>query len=285
MKKYFTHQLKKVINANSILTLEYLELSADFSYPEEVHDFYELAYIDSGRLKCVINGEETELNQSDFFFITPGTKHFYKCTHKQSAVIFILCFSSKSDIIDSLEGKTVLDKDLKRLISDLVTESKNAFKTPFDKKIEPLETPKFGAQQLVENYLEQFLIKLTRQKLNDNTEIKFILNSVELENNITKDIIAILKENVYGQITLDDISGKIYFSKTYINNIFKKNTGRSIINYYNFLKITEAKKLLRENKSVSVISELLCFDNPNYFTKVFKKFTEITPSQYKKTIF
>ena len=52
------------------------------------------------------------------------------------------------------------------------------------------------------------------------------------------------------------------------------------MNYYNSLKIKEAKKLLKAN-SVSDTAKALSFNNPYYFSKVFKKYEEISPSEYK----
>ena len=111
-----------------------------------------------------------------------------------------------------------------------------------------------------------------------------VMNSVEFENTLVNDIILLLKENVHARITLDDICKHTFYSKTFLNNIFKKNTGNSIIKYYTELKIQRAKELLRENVSPSAVSVQLKFETPTYFTKVFKKYTGMTPSAYQKTI-
>ena len=109
-------------------------------------------------------------------------------------------------------------------------------------------------------------------------------DSGELSDNLVNDIIAILKNNLYARITLEEICRQMYYSKTFLNGIFKKSTGFSIMQYGMQLKIREAKKLLRENVSPTAVSNLLCFESPTYFTKVFKKYTDMTPSAYKKTI-
>ena len=54
--------------------------------------------------------------------------------------------------------------------------------------------------------------------------------------------------------------------------------------YYMTLKIQEAKTLLRNNMAVTDAANQLKFDSPTYFTKVFKKYTNLTPTDYKKTI-
>ena len=55
--------------------------------------------------------------------------------------------------------------------------------------------------------------------------------------------------------------------------------------YYTLLKIDRAKQLLREGKyNVSQIAQQLCFDTPNYFTKVFRRVTGMTPLQYRRSV-
>ena len=93
-----------------------------------------------------------------------------------------------------------------------------------------------------------------------------------------------MKENVYGNLSIDDICKKISYSKAYVFRQFKSATGKSVMDYYTELKIKEAKRLIKENRlSVKEIAEKLCFDTPNYFSKTFKKKTGVTPTKYKKT--
>ena len=59
--------------------------------------------------------------------------------------------------------------------------------------------------------------------------------------------------------------------------------GQTIIDYFTHLKIDEAKKLLRKRENnISQVSSILSFDNPNYFSKVFKKVTMMSPSKYRE---
>ena len=93
-----------------------------------------------------------------------------------------------------------------------------------------------------------------------------------------------MKDNVYSNLTIDDICKKTSYSKAYVFRQFKCATGKSVMDYYTDLKIKEAKKLIKDNNlNVKEIAEKLCFDTPNYFSKTFKKKTGVTPSQYKKT--
>jgi AraC-like DNA-binding protein len=284
MKHYFTFSLQKVLTVNNLLTLEYLNLPCTFAHPEEVHDFYEFAYVDYGKVICNSKGKDSVLQQGEFYLIQPNENHYYTTGRDTGAAIFIVCFNSKSDTIKLLDGVIPLEKAEKNLISKILSEAQKAFKFPFDKQLELIDSPVFGAQQLIENTIEELLINLLRLKLNESSDIKIVMNSFELENNLVNDIIAILKEHTYGTIKLEDICKKMFYSKTYLNNIFKKNTGASIMHFYTSLKIKESKKLIRDGLSVSEISNKLYFDSPNYFSKVFKKYTGKTPSEYKRGI-
>lgn len=284
MRAYFNHAIKKAIVVKNLLTIEYLEVSSAFSYPEEVHDFHEFAYIDSGNICCHMNNAPILLSQGDFLLIPPHKKHFYSAINGIAASIFIICFRCNSDILAVFDKKITLNKESKLILAEILKESKNAFSFPFNRKLKLLDCPLYGAQQLVENNIEKLFIHLIRNDINQNDNIKFVMNSIELENNLINDIVALLKTNLYSKITLEKISKQTFYSKTFLNNIFKKNMGTSIMHYYTHLKIQEAKKLLRENISPANVSIQLSFESPSYFTKVFKKYTGITPSAYKKTI-
>jgi len=147
-----------------------------------------------------------------------------------------------------------------------------------------LDAPVFGAQQMVESSIEKLLIYLVRRQILKNEDIVFVMNSEELENSLSNDIIKLLKSRVYSNISLDEISQQTFYSKTFLNGIFKKSTGMTIMKYYNMLKIQEAKKLLRDSIPVAAIANQLNFESATYFTKVFKKYTQMTPTEYKKTV-
>lgn len=282
MKKYYSYTVKKAVTVNNLVTLEYLDLSPSFTYPEEVHGFYEFAYVDKGTLICNVDGESVWLKQNDFYLIPPLSHHYYSVAPDNNASVFIACFNSKSNIINAIKGLSTLKKRQRNLIAKILSESQNAFKFPFEKKLILLDNPIFGAQQLIEHTIEEVLISLIRDKLSGETEIKIVMNSTELEDNLVRDITTMLKENVFGKIDLEYVSKKTFYSKTYLNNIFRKNMGSSIIQYYIKLKISAAKSLLKDGLTVTEIADKLCFDSPNYFSKVFFKHVGVTPSKYKQ---
>lgn len=284
MGTYYRYFIKKNIDVSNIVTIEYIDVKKDFCYEEERHAFFEFAYVDSGKIICRANDAEHILSQGDLFFLPPATLHSYRSAGEANTKLFIVCANCKAGILDLISGKHALDEKEKAEISAIFFESKKAFRFPFAKKLVPLESAYFGAQQLTEAHIEILLTKLIRKKLSDSPEVKFVMNSEGFNYKLVNDLLSMLKERVYGQIDLNEITQAVHYSKTYINNIFKKNIGMPIMKYFYGLKIAEAKKMLDKGVSVSEISDKLNYDNPNYFTKAFKSFTGQTPSQYKQSI-
>lgn len=78
------------------------------------------------------------------------------------------------------------------------------------------------------------------------------------------------------------IANNLEMSRAYISKIFKEHTGESILDAIHKRRIEEAKKLLKENCKISDAAEQTGYVNSNVFIRNFKKYTGITPGQYKE---
>jgi len=91
-----------------------------------------------------------------------------------------------------------------------------------------------------------------------------------------------IDNQMYGEITLDHLAVICHLSPNYLSSLFKKEVGMSISEYIQQQRIDEAKRLLTfTNYPISDIGSLLNFTDQSYFIKIFKKFTGITPKQYR----
>ena len=91
-----------------------------------------------------------------------------------------------------------------------------------------------------------------------------------------------VRENYGEKLTLAAIASKIGISQGYLSSVFKKQTGGNLNDYINQMKIEKAKELVEKHEYMMYeISDMLGFENPYYFSKVFKKLTGITPSEYE----
>lgn len=90
-------------------------------------------------------------------------------------------------------------------------------------------------------------------------------------------------KHIYEPLSLQSIAEHLNMSPKYLSNLFKKEVGIPISEYIQQTKIEEAKKLMTFGEhSLSDIHALLNFTDQSYFTKVFKRYTGITPKQFMK---
>lgn len=93
-----------------------------------------------------------------------------------------------------------------------------------------------------------------------------------------------MKENFYKNLTLDMIADTAFLSASYASRLFKKEQDISIMEFLLQIRMTEARRLLKETDlSIEEISERTGYSDSGYFTKVFRKSEGKTPSQYRHT--
>ena len=95
-----------------------------------------------------------------------------------------------------------------------------------------------------------------------------------------------IKKNCAEKLSLDSLAKEVFLSKSYLSNIFKKETSLSLTGYITKVRVERSKKLLLEdNISLAVIASQCGFKDQSYFTKVFKKEVGVSPKKYKDTYF
>lgn len=102
--------------------------------------------------------------------------------------------------------------------------------------------------------------------------------------NIVYKVMEYVKENYNQKISLDDIARHVYLSRAYLSSIFKEATGESLFSYINKVRVEKSKIYLLDDSVSLVEISLLCgFEDQSYFTKVFKKYTGVSPKKFRDT--
>ncbi len=287
-KQYYKHKLENLLVVDKIVTIHYLELTKDFNYKEEAHDFWELVFVDKESAIARAEGKKIVIEESEMLFHKPLEKHSLSANGKSAPNVFIFSFVCKSRAVHFFENKKIkIDKNLVKFIYMIAEEGKKTFNLPYFnpdlKKMELLSQPTLGGEQLIKNLLEILLINVMRSETEKVNSDVIFLRRDEKNANVTKSVIEFMKKNLEEKLSVQDICREINYNKSYIFRTFKKDTGSTVMNYFTRLKIEKSKQLLRESKlNISQISEKLSFDTPNYFSKTFKKITGYSPLQYKK---
>lgn len=95
---------------------------------------------------------------------------------------------------------------------------------------------------------------------------------------------AYIDSNYMKELSLDDVSSYCNISSYYFSKLFKQETGENYVEYLNKVRIENAKRLLNESdSSIKEVCYSVGFSDPNYFSRAFKKYEGVTPSEYKET--
>ncbi|MHA6485465.1 response regulator transcription factor [Paenibacillus sp. strain BS8-2] len=96
-------------------------------------------------------------------------------------------------------------------------------------------------------------------------------------------IIVFLEEHYAEDISLKRMAELISMDASYVSDLFKRKTGMTLTHYIQQRRIQAAKMLLSETeRTVSDIGQQVGFENDNYFIKIFKRWCNVTPNEYRK---
>ena len=286
-----TQNIKYDIKLDGFNSIYYFEFGKDFSHLPEKHNFWEMVYVDSGRINAITNGIGCTLEQGQAIFHEPMEIHAHISDNRVPNNMLVISFSTNSEEMRYFKNKTfTLDKTAKTLLSLFLEEAKNTLgKIPGDyndKRNLKFNFDIFGSSQLLECYFTEFLIKLIRGGNTLSKQVTISEYSRNIANNSMSELICdYMKKNIYSSLVLKDICTHFLIGKTQLCQIFKDSTGETPMEYYKKLKIKEAKKLIRENSyTISEISEMLGYSSIHIFSRAFKKKAGMSPTDYSKSI-
>lgn len=94
--------------------------------------------------------------------------------------------------------------------------------------------------------------------------------------------VSYIQEHFREELTLEDVARAVHFSPYYLSRLFREELGMNFVDYVTEVRIDEAKRLLLgTSKTVSEIASLVGYQDPSYFTKVFKKVEGRTPTEFR----
>ena len=284
-------QVKNDIEIEGFHNIYYFEFGKNHYHPTEKHEFWEMVYVDKGKILANTNGNICTLEEGQAIFHGPGETHAHVSDKEVSNNLLVVSFSCKGICAEYFSGKIFnLDKTGKMLLSLFIGEAKNALGNISGDfhSCEPLvfNDTSFGASQLMKYHFAELLIKLYRGGISDvhrrNEEVS---RRTGENNDFVEKVIKYLEDNVYSEVTLDDICNTFFVRKSRLSVVFKQHTGKSPMHYFKNLKTEEAKKLLREETlPVSRICEMLGYSGIHNFTRSFKAATGFSPTGYRKSV-
>lgn len=287
---YSSIELQEDFSIRRIVSIHYFEYMNDFTFAGESHDFWEFLYVDKGQVLVTSDTKQLTLQAGDVIFHKPNEFHNVSADGVIAPNLVVISFECMSPAMDFFRNKilTIAEPE-RRLLAQIIIEARACFEEPFnDPYQEQLilkEEPRFGAQQMIRLYLEQFFIHLFR-RFSYMEHIKPPANLMpEKTDALYAGILDYFERNLDRFLTIETICRDNWISPSQLKALFRQRENCGVIEYFNALKIARAKELIRGRKmNFTQIADQLGYSSVHYFSRQFKQTTGMTPTEYTNSV-
>lgn len=272
---------KKIISGIKKNTLINGLYFTDIGYfPKASHHFlerkhgskqYVLIYCHAGEGVVVLNGQELNMKPNTFYILPPEVAHGYYAVKGNPWSIYWLHFTGP-------QAQPMYQKFLDIHTGELPTVEFT------DRRINIFESLISVLEDGYSDYNLEYANLSLWQLLNSFLYSSFFtaVGNKNSENNTIEAAIGYMKEHLDSPLKVNEIAQHFNYSPSHFFTLFKKKTGYSPIHYFNYLKIQKSCQYLSfTTMSVKEISYALGFNDPLYFSRLFKKIMGSSPQQYR----
>lgn len=238
----------------------------------------EFVYVVKGRQRYTVDGTVYDVNSGELFFTRADEPHSTFGHPEDKSLFYYLIIDTKALSggilgLDGADGGQILDA--------LDAMKKRVFRARADTKklLDGMmactaESMPFRATVL-RNLLSSFIISVIESEQKSGSRAPAAL----------KDVIGYIEKNIYENITLDTLASIAGLSVPRFKSSFRKLVGIPPHEYVLRKKVETAKGLLAlPGCTITDISYRLLFSSSQYFSTVFKRYTAVTPSQFRASL-
>lgn len=252
------------------------------SVPQHWHKHLELLYLIEGKSVAIIDGEEFQLEQDDFIIVNSGENH-----------AFIPLSSCRFIVIQF--RPSVINPDLTSLYETRCLLPFLQRKLEFSRHIRPADNKLLD---LLNEIVDDFTTRPSGYELGIKGSIYrifswLIANRYIVIPNTDKvdsddisrltDLLQYIDTHFSEKITDETASKMAFMSYHHFCRVFKRITGRTFVEYLNYVRLREAGKLLAgSSMPVGDIALAVGFSSVTYFNRVFKREKGIPPLSFRK---
>lgn len=266
------------MNDYSKLNKVSLEIRKEVEKREHFHQDIELIYVLDGSMTVKLGDQKSELKADDVLVINANKKHFLEAQDKNLLYVRLgIAYPIVSDIFQSVD--IIFWCDSSKENDQRYDEVRKALKDLLGKYLKEGQTEiSFGyisqCYKVLEIMALHFLVQ-TGDKENITDKDRFEDRILQINNYI--------RSNYAQDISLKDLSEKLFLSIGYLSRFFKKNYGMSFAEYLTNIRLYHAvEDLLYTNVPITHVAYDNGFTNAAVFNKAFKKAYGETPSSFRK---
>lgn len=276
----YKHRLPR-IEASSILGHYYRIRNGGYRFKGECHDFFELTYVDTGKLNTEVDHVAYEIGEKEMMIYAPGQWHTQYTQEGQGASYVTILFtmetvpaSAQNEWFKPLINRVFpYDKKICTLIRTLVQESTTG--VPY-------------MYALMSCLLSETIIRLLQSQYvaPARQEKPVSISRQNYQDDLFRRIEQYIDERIYEPLTIADICQHFSLSRSSLQILFKAAVNQTPKKYISDLKLEKACLMLRENRyTISEISLRLGYSSIHYFSNAFNRKYNVSPSEYAKRFY
>lgn len=254
----------------------------EFDFPIHFHPEFELNLIKNGKgVRRLVGDSLEEIDDIELVLVGPNLHHGWITHNCKTDEIHEVTIQFQNNLFN----EDLLNKRIMKPIKEMFDRSIHGIL--FTKKISNELYPRISQVSRLDG-MDYFIemVSILHDLANSRNQrllSTYTVNRNEFENsdNIKK-VYDYIHANFHKKITLAEVSDIVNMSSVSFNRFIKKRTGKTFINYLNDVRISNAAMwLLEKDQSISEIAYKCGFNNIANFNRVFKKFKNCTPTEYK----
>ena len=232
---------------------------------------YQLLYVASGKTHFYFNGEIQEVTAGHMILYQPKQEQHYEYLGKDKPEVYWVHFTG-SNVKNILNSYHIpLDTNV------FYSGSSSTYTYLFKEMINELQTCRVGYEELMTMYLRQIFLLIERSREERKPTItSFIQEEMEYARRY-------FNEHYNETISIEDYAQSRGMSISWFLRNFKQATMKSPMQYILSIRINNAISLLETTDyNITEIATIIGYDNPLYFSRIFKKQTGLSPSDFRK---
>ncbi len=234
---------------------------------------FQLLYIASGKAHFHFDGKEQIVTAGHMVLYRPKEPQKYEYYGEDQTEVYWVHFTG-GNVTNILRSYGLTD-DKRVFYCGSGLDYQNLFRT----MINELQMCKENYAEMLEMYLRQIFIMLQRYFINasktDNARVVEEIDKATIYFN----------EHYSEDISIDEYAQNNHVSVSWFIRNFKHCTGSTPMQYILSKRIYNAEILLQDSTyNITEISEIVGYENPLYFSRIFKKVKGLSPSEYRKSI-
>ncbi len=231
---------------------------------------YQLIYIASGRAQFYFNGQKQMIQKGNMILFRPGDPQIYSLYKEDKPEIYWVHFTGAD--VEQLLDYYEIPKNQNVFYAG----TKPDYQWLYNQMIKELQLRRVNFEDAMTLNLQHIFLTINRylrEKDKIGTEMLAIVDHAT----------HYFYENFNKNIVIEDYAREHNVTSHWFTQSFKKITKCTPMQYIISLRITSAMNMLdNTNYSVARISEAVGYDNSLYFSRIFKKHTGMSPTNYKK---